>query len=59
MAVWHRALDAVGGDDFAEDVPVEWADSALAARSPEFVLEVRTDAICLLLPSAGPLNRTR
>ena len=59
MAVWHRALDAVGGDDFAEDVPVEWADSALAARSPEFVLEVRPDAICLLLPSAAPSDPTR
>ena len=53
MAVWDRARDAVGGDDFAEDIPVEWVDAALAARAPEFALEFRPDAIGLLLP-AGP-----
>ena len=53
MAVWDRARDAVGGDDFAEDIPVEWVDAALVAHSPEFALEFRPDAIGLLLP-AGP-----
>ena len=56
MAVWDRARDAVGGDDFAEAVPLEWVDAALAARSPEFVLEFGADAIGLLLP-AGPPSR--
>ena len=53
MAVWDRARDAVGGDDFAEAVPLEWVDAALAARSSEFVLEFGPDAIGLLLP-VGP-----
>ena len=53
MAVWDRAREAVGGDDFAEDIPIEWVDAALAARSPQFVLEFRPDTIGLLLP-AGP-----
>ncbi|MXY17220.1 MAG: DUF3085 domain-containing protein [Acidobacteria bacterium] len=50
MAVWDRARGAVGGDDFAEAVPLEWVDAALAARSPEFALEFGADAIGLLLP---------
>ena len=53
MAVWDRARDAVGGDDFSEEIPIDWIDSALAARAPEFVLEFRPDTIGLLLP-AGP-----
>ena len=53
MAVWDRARDAVGGDDFADAVPVEWVDVALSAGSPEFVLEFGPDAIGLLLPT-GP-----
>ena len=56
MAVWDRARDAVGGDDFAEAVPLEWVDTALAARSPQFPLEFGPDAIGLLLP-AGPPTR--
>ena len=51
MAVWDRARDAVGGDDFAEAVPLGWVDAALAARAPEFALEFGPDAIGLLLPS--------
>ena len=54
MAVWDRARDAVGGDDFAEAVPLEWVDVALSARSPEFVLEFGPDAIGLLLPDDRP-----
>lgn len=54
MAVWDRARDAVGGDDFAEAVPLEWVDAALAARAPEFALEFGSDAIGLLLPAAPP-----
>ena len=54
LAVWDRARDAVGGDDFAEAVPLEWVDAALAARSPEFVLEFGLDAIGLLLPAGPP-----
>ena len=53
MAVWDRARDAVGGDDFAEEIPIDWVDAALAARAPEFALEFRPDTIGLLLP-AGP-----
>ena len=53
MAVWDRARDAVGGDDFAEAVLLEWVDAALAARAPEFALEFGTDAIGLLLPAAS------
>ena len=56
MAVWDRARDAVGGDDFAEAVPLEWVDAALEARSPQFVLEFGPDAMGLLLP-AGPPTR--
>jgi len=56
MAVWDRARDAVGGDDFAETVPLEWVDAAIAARSPEFALEFGPNAIGLLLP-AGPPTR--
>ena len=52
MAVWDRARDAVGGDDFAEDIPLEWVDAALAARSPQFVLWFGPDEIGLLLPDA-------
>ena len=51
MAVWDRARAAVGGDDFAEAVPLEWVDAALAARAPEFALEFGPDAIGLLLPA--------
>ena len=54
MAVWDRARDAVGGDDFAEAVPLEWVDAALAARSPEFALEFGPDSIGLLLPARPP-----
>ncbi|MYE02253.1 MAG: DUF3085 domain-containing protein [Alphaproteobacteria bacterium] len=54
MAVWDRARDAVGGDDFAEAVPLEWVDAALAARSPEFALEFVPDSIGLLLPARAP-----
>ncbi len=54
MAVWDRARDAVGGDDFSEEVPVEWVDAALAARAPEFALEFGPDSIGLLLPAGGP-----
>ncbi len=54
MAVWDRARDAVGGDDFAEAVPLEWVVAALSARSPEFVLEFGPDAIGLLLPARPP-----
>ncbi len=57
MAVWDRARDAVGGDDFAEDVPLEWVDAALAARSPQFVLSFGPDEIGLLLP-VGARPRT-
>ena len=53
MAVWERARLAVGGDDFAEAVPLEWVDAALAARSPEFVLAFGPDAIGLMLPAAS------
>jgi len=53
MAVWDRAHAAVGGDDFAEAVPVEWVDAALAARAPEFALDFGPDAIGLLLPAAS------
>ncbi|MYE82130.1 MAG: DUF3085 domain-containing protein [Gammaproteobacteria bacterium] len=53
MAVWDRARDAVGGDDFAEAIPAEWVDAAVATRSPEFVLEFGPDAIGLLLPAAS------
>ena len=56
MAVWDRARDAVGGDDFAEAIPLEWVDAALAARSPAFVLDFGPDAIGLVLP-AGPRRR--
>jgi len=56
LAVWDRARDAVGGDDFAEPVPLEWVDAALAARSPAFVLDFGPDAIRLLLPP-GPHRR--
>ena len=52
LAVWDRARDAVGGDDFAEAVPLEWVDAALAARSPQFALAFGRDAIGLLLPGA-------
>ena len=52
MAVWDRARDAVGGDDFAEDIPLEWVDAALAARSPRFALSFGPDQIGLLLPAA-------
>ena len=54
MAVWDRARDAVGGDDFAEAVPLEWVDAALAARAPAFVLDFGADAIGLLLPAGRP-----
>ena len=56
MAVWDRARDAVGGDDFAEEIPIDWVDAALAAPAPRFVLEFRPDMIVLLLPPAprGP-----
>ena len=52
MAVWDRAQKAVGGDDFAEEIPIDWVDAALAARAPEFALEFRPDTIGLLLPAA-------
>ncbi|MYE83070.1 MAG: DUF3085 domain-containing protein [Gammaproteobacteria bacterium] len=55
MAVWDRARDAVGGDDFAEAVPLEWVDAAIAARSPEFALVFGPNAIGLL--PAGPPTR--
>ena len=54
MAVWERARLAVGGDDFAEAVPLEWVDAALTARSPEFALAFGPDAIGLMLPDASP-----
>ena len=54
MAVWDRARAAVGGDDFAEDVPLEWVDAALAVRAPQFVLEFGPDEIGLLLPAGPP-----
>ena len=56
MAVWDRARDAVGGDDFSEEIPIDWVDAALAARAPQFVLEFRPDTIGLLLPTGtrGP-----
>ena len=55
MDVWHRAADAVGGDDFAEDVPLDWVEAALAAGAPEFALEVTPDSIGLALPTTrGP-----
>ena len=53
MAVWDRARDAVGGDDFAEEIPIGWVDAAPAAPAPEFVIKFRPDTIGLLLP-AGP-----
>ena len=59
MAVWDRARDAVGGDDFAEEVPLAWVEAALAARSPEFALEVGTDSIGLLLPVGDRRHPTR
>ena len=55
MAVWDRARDAVGGDDFAEAVPLEWVDAALGARSPEFALEFGPESIGLLLPTRRPI----
>ena len=59
MAVWDRARDAVGGDDFAEAVPLAWVEAALAARSPEVALEVGTDSIGLLLPAGDRRPPTR
>ena len=52
MAVWDRARDAAGGDDFAEDIPLEWVDAAFAARAPQFALSFGPDQIGLLLPAA-------
>ena len=54
MAVWDRARNAVGGDDFSEEIPIDWIDAALAARTPQFVLEFRPDTIGLLLPPGAP-----
>ena len=58
MAVWDRARDAVGGDDFAEEVPIDWVDAALAARAPEFAIELRPGSIGLLLPPGTPGGRS-
>ena len=54
MAIWDRARDAVGGDDFSEEIPIDWIDAALAARALQFVLEFRPDTIGLLLPAGAP-----
>ena len=53
LDVWDRARDAVGGDDFADPLPLEWVDAAVRARAPEFVLEFKPDAVELVLPAAG------
>ena len=59
LAVWDRARDGVGGDDFAEDIPLEWVDAALAARSPQFTLSFGPDEIGLLLPLADRPDAAR
>lgn len=53
LDVWDRARDAVGGDDFADPLPLEWVDAAVRARAPEFVLEFTPDAVELVLPPPG------
>ena len=48
LDVWDRARDAVGGDDFADPLPLEWVDAAVRARAPEFVLDFGPGAIGLV-----------
>ena len=45
---------AVGGDDFAESIPLEWLDAAVGVRAPEFVVDFAPDAITLVLPARPP-----
>ena len=57
MAVWDDARDAVGGDDFVEFLPAEWAyDAAARQRDPRdpFVLSVTPDEVRLVLPRPAP-----
>ncbi len=53
LDVWDRARDAVGGDDFADPLPLEWVDAAVRARAPAFALEFTPDAVELVLPPPG------
>lgn len=53
LDVWDRARDAVGGDDFADPLPLEWVDAAVRARAPAFALEFEPDAVELVLPPPG------
>ena len=50
LDVWERARFAVGGDDFADPLPLEWVDRAVRARAPAFVLAFTPEAIELVLP---------
>ena len=52
LDVWERARDAVGGDDFSDEIPLEWVDAAIASRAPQFVIDFRTGR-----PRARPPDR--
>ena len=49
--VWDRAREAVGGDDFSEEIPLEWVDTALRKRARAFVVDFTADDISLLVPA--------
>lgn len=51
LVVWERARDAVGGDDFCDEIPLEWVDAAVASRAPQFVIDFEADALELVLPA--------
>ena len=53
LDVWERARDAVGGDDFSDEIPLEWVDAAVASRAPEFVIEFTAESLELVLPPRG------
>lgn len=55
LDVWDRARDAVGGDDFAEHLPIEWFEEALGCDGP-VVLRVDADSIGILGPERVPLR---
>ena len=50
LAVWDRARDAVGGDDFCDEIPLEWVDAAVRARAPAFAVDFAADSLALVLP---------
>ena len=50
--VYDACRDAVGGDDFAEEIPLDWVDLAVRHKSPEFRIEFGRDTLAVVIPDS-------